>query len=268
MLILGVIAITLVILVVYSMIRVGSQADARLKMITNRKFWAGCLPRLEDKMESQREVLRTIEKEIEKGSAPVYFDGMEFRDGSYQLVESQAKLNQLLDYFFRNGEYALLADRQIKSNVYMDVIGRKPTFRSAKSELDRGAMELAAKRWIKRRHPSFDGDVYVENTRCYLTLSEEEMEKRMCRVNGQDTTALIFTKKHLTGLYLQFLINRKEAVLHKGYLEGGSDTSNRIYRLEGVEVLFQCLLMDQMEMEDGRLYVQFNTVYLLEKGKS
>ena len=31
-------------------------------------------------------------------------------------------------------------------------------------------------------------------------LTEEEMEKRKCRVNGEETTALIFSRKHLAAL--------------------------------------------------------------------
>ena len=30
-----------------------------------------------------------------------------------------------------------------------------------------------------------------------------------------------------------------------------------------LDVLFQCLLMDQMDWEEGKLYVQFSTIYLL-----
>ena len=47
------------------------------------------------------------------------------------------------------------------------------------------------KRWMKKKHPSFDGDVYVENVRCLLEFPEEEREKRECTVNGEKITALI-----------------------------------------------------------------------------
>ena len=101
----------------------------------------------------------------------------------------------------------------LKSNVYMDAAGKKPNFRTAKSEFDRKRMEMAAKQWIKKKQPSFDGDVYVENVRCFLKLSEDEKEKRKCRVNGEETTALIFSRKHLAVLYLQCLMYRKELAL-------------------------------------------------------
>lgn len=252
-------------LLLYPLLVAGKREDEQMQLLFEKKRKEESRKDLEDKMESQRDVLRMVEKEISKGSAPVRFAGMGFTEDTYHLVESQAKLNQLLDYFFRNGEFAALADKQIKSNVYMDAFGKKLNFRSAISELDRRNMEVSAKRWIKKKHPSFDGDVYVENVRCFLEFPEEEKEKRKCVVNGEETTALIFSRKHLSGLYLQCLVHRKEAMQHIGQLEGLSEMCNRIYRLEDVDVLFQCMLLDQMDWEDGKLYGHFSTVYLLKK---
>ena len=48
-------------------------------------------------------------------------------------------------------------------------------------------------------------------------------------------------------------------------LKGLSETCNRIYKLQDVDVLFQCLLMDQMDWEEGKLYVQFSTIYKILK---
>lgn len=249
----------------YSIVLAGKAADQRMEKIVEKHFGLKPTKVSEEKMESQREVARIIENEVRKGSAPLRFERLEFTEDTYHLVESQAKLNHLLDYFFRNGEYASLADKQVKSNVYMDTAKKVPSFRSAKSELDRRNMEVSAKRWIKKKQPSFDGDVYVENIRCIFSISEDEAEKRKCVVDGEQTTAMIFSRKHLTALYLQCLINRKEIMQHKGNLEGGSEVCNQIYRLEDVDILFQCLMVDNMEQNDGRLYAQFSTIYLLKK---
>ena len=215
-------------------------------------------------MESKRDILRVIEKEIKKGSAPVAFAGLGFSEECYHLVDSQAKMNQLLDYFFRNEEYAALTDRQVKSNIYAEM-GKRLNFRSARSDRDRKNMEVAAKRWIKKKHPTFDGDVYVENIRCFLDISQEELEKRKCTVNEQDIAALIFSQKHLEALYLQCLMHRRNAMQEVPELKGLSETCNRIYKLQDVDVLFQCLLMDQMDWEEEKLYVQFSTIYLLKQ---
>ncbi|MCI7290298.1 MAG: hypothetical protein MR526_12765, partial [Blautia sp.] len=173
-------------LFLYPLLVAGKRADEEMGILFERRFQENGQRELEDKMESQRDVLRTIEKEISKGSAPVHFEGMEFGKDSYHLVDSQAKMNQLLDYFFRDGEYGGIAGNLLKSNVYMDTAGKKPTFRTAKSEFDRKRMEMAAKQWIKKKQPSFDGDVYVENVKCVFSLTEEEKEKRKCRVNGEE----------------------------------------------------------------------------------
>lgn len=82
-----------------------------------------------------------IETEIKKGSAPVKFMGLDILKEAYHLVESQAKMNQLLDYFFRNGVFSTMADKKIRNNMYMDASGRKSTFRSVISEKDRKNME-------------------------------------------------------------------------------------------------------------------------------
>lgn len=155
-------------------------------------------------------------------------------------------------------------DEEGKSNIYAEM-GKRLNFRSARSDRDRKNMEVAAKRWIKKKHPTFDGDVYVENIRCFLDISQEELEKRKCTVNEQDTTALIFSQKHLEALYLQCLMHRRNAMQEIPELKGLSETCNRIYKLQDVDVLFQCLLMDQMDWEEEKLYVQFSTIYLLKQ---
>ena len=249
----------------YPLLVAGKRADEEMGILFERRFQENGQRELEDKMESQRDVLRTIEKEISKGSAPVHFEGMEFEKDSYHLVDSQAKMNQLLDYFFRVGEYGGIAGKLLKSNVYMDAAGKKPTFRTAKSEFDRKRMEMAAKQWIKKKQPSFDGDVYVENVKCVFSLTEEEKEKRKCRVNGEETAALIFSRKHLAALYLQCLMYRKELALQKGLLEDVSEICNRIYQLENVDVMFQCMMMDMASCEEHKLYIQFFTIFLLKK---
>ena len=91
------------------------------------------------------------------------------------------------------------------------------------------------------------------------------LEKRKCTVNEQDITALIFSQKHLEALYLQCLMHRRNAMQEIPELKGLSETCNRIYKLQDVDVLFQCLLMDQMDWEEEKLYVQFSTIYLLKQ---
>lgn len=265
MIVVGVIVVQIAFLLfLYPLLVAGKREDETLRLLWEKKMHEEGKQELENQMESEREVIRTIENERKKGSAPLHFVKIGFTEETYHLVESHAKLNQLLDYFFRNGAYAPLADRQIKSNVYMDASKKIPVFRNTKSEFARRNMETWAKQWIKKKHPSFDGDVYVEEVRCYFSLAGAETETGRCMVDGEETTAMIFSKKHLEALYLQCLVSRKEVMQHTECLEGFPETSNRIYRLEDVDVLFQCLLMDNMKWEGNNLCANFNTVYLLK----
>ena len=109
------------------------------------------------------------------------------------------------------------------------------------------------------------GKVFISEDSSSSNLTEEEKEKRKCRVNGEETTALIFSRKHLAVLYLQCLMYRKELALQKGSLEDMSEICNRIYQLENVDVLCQCMMMDMARWEEDKLYIQFSTVFLLEK---
>lgn len=214
-------------------------------------------------MDSRRDVKRTIEKEIKKGSAPILYSGLRFDADTYHLVENEEKLNHVLDYLFRNGEFANLADKQIRSNIYLDTFMGKMNFRSARNELDRRALEATAKRYIMKKQPSFENNVYVENLICCFDIAEEEMKKRQCTFQGQDVAALIFTKKHLECIYLQCLMDRKEVINRQPALAEYSEDMKRIYMLDNVDGLFQCLLMDTMDEDDGQLVAQMTTIYYL-----
>ena len=95
----------LLIFVCYSLTLTAKRADENLLMICE-KNQKNEEERGNREMESQRDILRVIEKEIKKGSAPVAFAGLGVSEECYHLVDSQAKMNQLLDYFFRNEEYS------------------------------------------------------------------------------------------------------------------------------------------------------------------
>ena len=76
---------------------------------------------------------------------------------------------------------------------------------------------------------------------------------------------LFSARNILEALYLQCLMHRRNAMQEIPELKGLSETCNRIYKLQDVDVLFQCLLMDQMDWEEEKLYVQFSTIYLLKQ---
>ena len=72
-------------------------------------------------MESLRDVKRIMEREIQKGSCPLQFERLEFGEKPFRFVESEEKLNEVLSYLLRLGEFKQYADKRISNNVYMDL---------------------------------------------------------------------------------------------------------------------------------------------------
>ena len=109
-----------------------------------------------------------------------------------------------------------------------------------------------------------EGKVYLETVRCFFTISEEELEK--CRYNykGKDTYAFVMSDRYIMALYTYCLSARKAVALENIELEGLSETELSMVKLESVrEVLFQTLLLDDVKFEDGKMYAEFCSIYLL-----
>lgn len=86
----------------------------------------------------------------------------------------------------------------------------------------------------------------------------ETLEKEMISLMSPDLQAMFED-------YKEYTLNLKQTEQRDAYIDGLSETCNRIYKLQDVDVLFQCLLMDQMDWEEEKLYVQFSTIYLLKQ---
>lgn len=216
-------------------------------------------------MESMRDVGRVMEREIKKGSTPLMFDRLGFGDYSYNMITSKEKLLQVLSYLLRIGEYEAFAGKTIGNNVYMDIKGKKTVFKRARLTYERNNILAAIKRLAKKYKPDYEGKIYLETVRCFFELSQDELEK--CRYNyqGRDTYAFVLSDKYIMGLYTYCLSARKAAALENIEPEGLSQTEISMVKLESVrEVLFQALLLDDMKLEDGKLYAELCSVYLLE----
>lgn len=216
-------------------------------------------------MESMREVDRVMEREIKKGSTPIQFEQLRFGDYSYNEITSKEKLLQVLSYLLRIGEYEQFAEKTIGNNVYMDVRGKKAFFRRTRMTYERNNILATIKRLAKKYKPDYEGKVYLETVRCFFNISEEELEK--CRYNyeGRDTYAFVLSDKFIMALYVQCLSARKSVALKKMELEGLSKTVLGMVKLESVrEVLFQALLLDDVKFEDGKMYAELCSTYLLK----
>ena len=216
-------------------------------------------------MESMRDVDRVMEREIKKGSTPVQFEQLGFDDYSYNEITSKEKLLQVLSYLLRIGDYEPFAGKTIGNNVYMDMRGKKAVFKRTRLTYERNNIFATIKRLAKKYKPDYEGKVYLETVRCFFTISEEELEK--CRYNykGKDTYAFVMSDRYIMALYTYCLSARKAVALENIELEGLSEAVLAMVKLESVrEVLFQALLLDDVKFEDGKMYAELCSIYLLE----
>lgn len=215
-------------------------------------------------MESMREVNRVMEREIKKGSTPLAFEQLGFGDYSYNEITSKEKLEQVLSYLLRIGDYKQYVEKTIMNNVYMDLKGKKAVFKRTRLVYERNNIFVAIKRFAKKCKPDFEGKVYLETVRCFFSISDENLEKCRYTYEDKNTYAFVMSDKYIMGLYAQCLSARKAVVLEDIELEGLSETELGMVKLETVrEVLFQTLLLDDVKFEDGKMYAELCSICLI-----
>ena len=130
---------------------------------------------------------------------------------------------------------------------------------------ERNNIFATIKRLSKKYKPDYEGKVYLETVRCFFNIDEEELEK--CRYNyqGKDTYAFVLSDKYIMALYTYCLSARKAVALENVEIEGLLETELGMVKLESVrEVLFQALLLDDVKFEDGKMYAELCTLFLLK----
>lgn len=217
-------------------------------------------------MESMRDIDRAMEREIARGSCPLRFVKIDFSDSPYQGIVSGEKLSEVLSYLLRTGDYGRFAGKGTGNNVYMDIKGRKPTFKRTRSFIDRNNIFSAIRRYGKKIKPDFDGHTYLETVRCCFELPEGEQEKYRVVYDGRETFAFPMSDKYILGLYTHCILARRLVPENMDIpITGFSDKEQGIASLEGVrDVLFQCLLFDTIKCAEGMFYADLCTIYCLK----
>ena len=215
-------------------------------------------------MESMRDINRVMEREIAKGSSPLKLDHIEFGDYSYQEITSEKKLEDVLSYLLRIRDFRQYAGKTILNSVYMDLRGRKPVFKRTRTAIERNNIFATIKRYAKKLKPQYNGDVYLEMVRCYFDISQENLEKCRYTYQGNETYAFLLSDKYIMALYTHCLVARKEAALQKMQIEGFTEKEYGMVSLVKVwDVLFQALLLDDIRLEDDKMYAEFCTCSLV-----
>ena len=219
-------------------------------------------------MESLRDVKRAMEREVKKGSCPLVFDRLEFGMKPFQIITSEEKLDEVLAWLLRIKTFRQYAEKTIINNVYMDLdmLCKNPQFKRTRSVMDREGIYARVQRYKKRLQPDYDGGLCLETVQCIFTLPEGEAEKCRLTHNGQETYAFIMSNKYILGLFTYCEAARKSAAadgVEYGHL---TEPEQKIVLLDGVgDVLFQALLLDDVEYSGSGLSANLHTIYCLNE---
>lgn len=218
-------------------------------------------------MESLRDVKRVMEREIQKGSCPLQFDCLSFGEKPFRSIESEEKLNEILSYLLRIGDFKQYAGRTIINNVYMDLdmCCRNVQFKRTRSVMERGEMYRRVQCYKKKLQPDYNGKVCLETVQCVFHLQEEEIEKYRMSYDGRETYGFIMSNKYILGLFTYCEAVRKSVVADGVGFGDLPEEEQKIVRLENVRnVLFQALLLDNVVIEEGKICAEMCTILLLE----
>ena len=209
-----------------------------------------------------------MEREAKKGSCPLMFDRLEFGSKPFQPVTSEEKLDEALAWMLRIKTFRQYTEKTIINNVYMDLdmLCKNPQFKRTRSVMDREGIYARVQRYKKRLQPDYGRGLCLETVRCIFTLPEGEAEKYRLTHNGQETYAFIMSNKYILGLFTYCEAARKSVVsdgVEYGHLTG---QEQKIVLLDGVgDVLFQALLLDDVEYSGSGLSANLHTIYCLNQ---
>ena len=148
----------------------------------------------------------------------------------------------------------------------LDMLCKNLQFKRTRSVMDREGIYARVQRYKKRLQPNYGRGLCLETVRCIFTLSEGEAEKYRLTHNGQETYAFIMSNKYILGLFTYCEAARKSASadgVEYGHL---TEPEQKIVLLDGVgDVLFQALLLDDVEYGNGEMSVNLYTIYCLKE---
>lgn len=216
------------------------------------------------KMESLRDVRRKMEREIEKGRAtPLKFEKMELSENSYKMITGADHYKKVLNWLIRLNEYRT-GEATVANNVYMKPMAKAPEFTRTKSILERMNISVDALRRARKINPSFDGDCVLEEAICCFSLSVEEKDKCRYTYNDNQTYGFIMSNPYIMGLYCECESARADIAVNME-IKDDDPMYMKIMGLANInEVLFQCLLLDDIGEKDGMICAKLYTVYVVE----
>jgi hypothetical protein len=216
-------------------------------------------------MESLRDVRRKMERETAKGKVtPLRLVKMDISENEYKEVSSLEQWKQVLNWLLRLSDFKT-GEATVINNVYMNPVRGKNEFVRAKLPLERMQLAHKIEKLTRKIAPAFDGDVRMETAKCYFSLPKEWLQRSKMEYKGTETYGFLLSNAYILGLFTMCMSMRGEYALEHSEVNETDAIEKRLIALDGIrEVLFNCLLLDDVEFVDGFLVANLYTVYVTE----
>ena len=218
-----------------------------------------------------------VEKEIQKGSTPLKLDSVMVPAEGFRDIDSRERLINILQYLLRVREHKKLIwnDTLSANNVYMDVFLGKTDFHRAALITGREEIYQHINWYGGKLKPDYNGKTVIETDVCAFSIADDD--------DGKEAYSFYFGKYQIRSLYADCLDYRKNMARDEftphatnagtqqaafGYKspEAAYGKYSELFRLNDDvirAVLFQCLLLDDLKVENGMVFANLYTIYLL-----
>ena len=226
-----------------------------------------------------------VEKEIQKGSTPLRLDSVMVPAEGFRDIDSRERLINILQYLLRVREHKKLIwnDTLSANNVYMDVFLGKTDFHRAALITGREEIYQHISWHGGKLKPDYNGKTVIETDVCAFFIAEDELEKCKKIYDGKEAYSFYFGKYQIRSLYADCLDYRKNMARDETTLYATDESTSQaaheykspeaaygkysdLFRLNDDvirAVLFQCLLLDDLKVENGMVFANLYTIYLL-----
>lgn len=216
-------------------------------------------------MESLRDVKRKMERELAKGKiTPLKLEKMEIFENDYKEISTYEQFKNVLNWLLRLSEYKT-GEATVLNNIYMNPVRGNNEFVRTRTAIERMQIFHKIERLVNKIDPAFDGDVRLETARCYFSLPEEWLDKCKMEYKGQETYGFLLSNPYILGLFTMCMSMRAEYALDRLEVIESDAIEKRLIALDGIrEVVFNCLLLDDVEFIDGYIVAKLYTIYVTE----
>lgn len=216
-------------------------------------------------MESLRDVKRKMERELAKGKiTPLKLEKMEIFENEYKEISTYEQFKNVLNWLLRLSEYKT-GEATVLNNIYMNPVRGNNEFVRTRTAIERMQIFHKIERLVNKIDPAFDGDVRLETARCYFSLPEEWLDKCKMEYKGQETYGFLLSNPYILGLFTMCMSMRAEYALDRIDEIEADSIEKKLIILDGIrEVVFDCLLLDDVELVDGLVVAKLYTIYVTE----